>query len=90
MACRWSCTRPKTFAAAAVNPLEAAASCGLGGLTTMTLTAHWLHLRLGHPLAEVAVVESAADEDPALAEAEIVARQKAYAAEPLAVRFTRR
>lgn len=60
-----------------------------GGKVTMTLTAHWLHLRLGHPLAEVAVDESVAVEDPALAEADIIARQKAYATAPLAVRFTK-
>ncbi|WP_454884594.1 hypothetical protein [Sphingomonas oryzagri] len=53
----------------------------------MTTTAHWLHLRLGHPLVEVALDEIAPVQEPECGEADIIARQKAYAATPLGVRF---
>jgi len=53
----------------------------------MTTTAHWLHLRLGLPLVEVRADEVVPVQDSACAEADIVARQKAYAAAPLAVQF---
>jgi hypothetical protein len=56
----------------------------------MTLTAHWLHLRLGLPLVEVDLDEAAPVQEPECAEADIVARQKAYAAAPLGVQFVGR
>ena len=51
----------------------------------MTTTAHWLHLRLGMPLVELEV--DAPAPEPLCGEADVIARQKAYAAAPLAVRF---
>ncbi|MBA2936085.1 hypothetical protein HZF05_18540 [Sphingomonas sp. CGMCC 1.13654] len=56
----------------------------------MTTTAHWLHLRLGLPLVEVNVDEVAPVREPECAEADIVARQRAYAAAPLGVQFPAR
>jgi len=53
----------------------------------MTTTAHWLHLRLGLPLVEVDLDDVVAVQEPQCSEADIVARQKAYAAAPLAVQF---
>jgi len=53
----------------------------------MTTTAHWLHLRLGLPLVEVSVDDIVPVQEPECAEADIVARQKAYAAAALAVQF---
>lgn len=58
--------------------------------TIMTTTAHWLHLRLGLPLVEVNVDEVAPVREPECAEADIVARQRAYAAAPLGVQFPAR
>jgi len=56
----------------------------------MTTTAHWLHLRLGLPLVEVKLDEVAPVQEPECGEADIVARQKAYAGAPLAVQFVGR
>jgi hypothetical protein len=56
----------------------------------MTTTAHWLHLRLGHPLVEVELDEIAPLQEPQCSEADIIARQKAFAAAPLAVQFVGR
>jgi hypothetical protein len=56
----------------------------------MTTTAHWLHLRLGLPLVEVNLDEVVAVQEPECGEADIVARQKAYAAAPLGVQFVGR
>jgi hypothetical protein len=56
----------------------------------MTTTAHWLHLRLGLPLVEANLDEVAPVREPVCSEADIVARQKAYAAAPLGVQFVGR
>lgn len=56
----------------------------------MTLTAHWLHLRFGLPLVEVDLDEVAPVQEPECGDADIVARQKAFAAAPLAVQFVGR
>lgn len=53
----------------------------------MTMTAHWLHLKLGLPLAEQDLETPGADGDSPVSEADLIARQKAFAAAPLTVRF---
>lgn len=52
----------------------------------MTMTAHWLHLKLGLPLAEQDEAPGANGDSP-VSEADLIARQKAFAAAPLTVRF---
>ena len=56
----------------------------------MTMTAHWLHLKLGLPLVEHDEVTPGADPDSPVAAAELIARQKAFAAQPLSVQFLTR
>jgi hypothetical protein len=56
----------------------------------MTTTAHWLHIRLGLPLVEVELDDVAPVVEPECGEADIVARQKAYASIPLSVQFVGR
>jgi hypothetical protein len=56
----------------------------------MTTTAHWLHIRLGLPLVEIEVDDVVPVQEPECGEADIVARQKAYAAAPLSVQFVGR
>jgi hypothetical protein len=52
----------------------------------MTMTAHWLHLKLGLPLVEQDEALHG-DCDSQASEADLIARQKAFAMAPLTVRF---
>jgi hypothetical protein len=56
----------------------------------MTMTAHWLHLKLGLPLVEQDDEALRGDSDSHVSEADLIARQKAFAAAPLTVRFLAR
>ncbi len=56
----------------------------------MTMTAHWLHLKLGLPLIEHDEDAPRAEPDSAIAAADLIARQKAFAAAPLSVQFLAR
>jgi hypothetical protein len=55
----------------------------------MTTTADWLHLRLGTPLPELSAEDAETNRDAEDA-GEVIARQRACAAQPLSVVFTRR
>jgi hypothetical protein len=61
-----------------------------GGGPSMTMTAHWLHLKLGLPLVEQDDEALRGDGDSQVSEADLIARQKAFAAAPLTVRFLAR
>jgi hypothetical protein len=53
----------------------------------MTTTADWLHLRLGMPLPDYAETDIGADSKSEITEGEVIARQRARAAQPLSVAF---
>jgi hypothetical protein len=61
-----------------------------GGELSMTMTAHWLHLKLGLPLVEQDDHALLGDSDSQVSEADLIARQKAFAAAPLTVQFLAR
>jgi hypothetical protein len=56
----------------------------------MTMTAHWLHLKLGLPLVEQNDEALHGNSDSHVNEADLIARQKAFAAAPLTVQFLAR